>query len=158
MKKYIALFLALVLVFSLAACGKKSPYFEVEIGDAIKIGEFDWRVLDIQDGKALVISDQVLMNKPYNATRGDLTWETCEIRQYLNGDFYDVTFTEEEKEWVIETTVKNENPTPDFKTDSGNDTVDRLFLLSVQEAEQYFADNAARKAANLATGKGTSDW
>ena len=64
------------------------------------------------------------------------------MRQYLNGSFYDKNFTAEEKEWILETTVKNENPTTDFKTDSGNDTVDRLFLLSVQEAEQYFADTA----------------
>ena len=40
-------------------------------------------------------------------------------------------------------TLKNEDNSS-FRTDGGNQTVDRVFLLSVAEAKKYFASAAAR--------------
>ena len=33
-----------------------------------------------------------------------------------------------------------------YGTKGGNDTTDRIFLLSIEETEQYFADDEARKS------------
>ena len=93
---------------------------------------------------ALVISKYGLDVKPYNEAEANVTWETCTLRTWLNGEFCNSAFSSEEKERIRQVTVKN----PDnaiYGTDCGNDTTDRIFLLSIEEVEQYFADDESRK-------------
>jgi hypothetical protein len=117
---------------------------KAQIGDIIQLGGHDWRVLDVQDGKALVISEGILFDRPYNSIEKDITWEECDLRQFLNGTYYDRTFSDEEKEKILETTVINDdNPTG---TPGGNDTTDKLFLLSIDEANNYFFGDDERIA------------
>ena len=59
-----------------------------EIGSIIEFADIDWRVLDIQGNKALLISEKVLETRRYNDEYKDITWEKCTLRGYLNGDFY----------------------------------------------------------------------
>lgn len=121
---------------------------EVEIGDTITYGSYpqgadgtvgpiEWRVLDVQDGMALLISEMGLDAKPYNEMRGDVSWETCTLRAWLNNDFMNTAFTEEEQEQIANATVINDC-NPNFGTDGGNDTVDKIFLLSLEEVQVYF--------------------
>jgi len=160
MKKTLALLTALALAFALAACGSKeepSPYAGAEMGDTLQLGGIDWYVIRVEDGRALLLSVDILEKKPYHHERADLTWEISDMRAYLNGEFFDATFSDEEKAWIAETELKNETP-ENFETDCGNDTLDKVFLLNMWEVENYFTDNAARKAIDPETGDSVSWW
>ena len=97
-----------------------------------------WQVLDVQDNRMLIVSRFILDFRPYHSAGGPVTWETSEIRQFLNSDFLG-RFSPEEQALIAMTTVVNNN-NPEFGTPGGNDTQDRIFLLSVEEVLRYFYD------------------
>lgn len=103
----------------------------------------EWQVLDVKDGKALVISKYGLDAKPYNGRDEKTTWEQCSLRKWLNGVFLDTAFTDEAQERIIESDVSADK-NPKYSTDPGNDTKDKVFLLSIDETNKYFASDDAR--------------
>lgn len=108
--------------------------------------DIEWLILDIQDGKALVISKYALDCKPYNTEFADVTWETCTLRQWLNDDFINAAFSADEKAMIPTVTVSaDENP--GYTTNPGDDTQDKIFLLSINEAEEYFDSSDARECS-----------
>jgi hypothetical protein len=109
----------------------------------IKFGAYDWRVLDVQSGRALIISKEILEEKPYNEKFEDTTREQCTLRKYLNNEFYN-KFNSSEKAKIAETTLPN-NDNPWFGTKGGNNTKDRIFLLSLEEVVKYFGDSGQLK-------------
>lgn len=134
----------------------------ISIGDHILFGNYpqtstpgtdtfdpepiEWRVLDVQDGNALIISEYLLDTTVYYFDIADTTWETSSLRSWLNEKFYDAAFSNNEKECIQ--TVKNTNPdNPLYGTPGGNDTEDKVFCLSLEEAQLYFKDADDRMAA-----------
>lgn len=91
----------------------------------------------------LVISRYGLDCQPYNTEDEEVTWETCSLRRWLNGEFYETAFIPEEKN-VILTSLVTADANPEYDTPSGNDTTDHVFLLSIDEVNRYFADDKAR--------------
>ena len=72
----------------------------------------------------------------------DVTWEECTLRKWLNKDFYQVAFTNQEQGRIRE--VANKNPeNPDFPTGGEKDTLDRIFLLSIDEVYRYLSGSEA---------------
>jgi len=65
-----------------------STKLPVAVGDIIPFGQWDWRVLAVENGKALLITQDVIELRSYHNEKVDVTWETCELRAYLNGAFY----------------------------------------------------------------------
>lgn len=59
--------------------------------------KIEWLVLEVKDGKALVISKYALDCKPYNTSSTNVTWETCSLRNWLNNDFINSAFSATEK-------------------------------------------------------------
>lgn len=107
--------------------------------------DFEWIIIAEDDEGYLLISKYILDPMPYNNKTEKVNWETCFLRKWLNGEFYEETFNDSEKALIL--TTLNSNPgNPDYKVDGGNDTQDNVFLLSVDEAEQYFSSDDARKA------------
>lgn len=103
----------------------------------VKFGNYTWRVLDIQSNSVMLITDEEIAKKAYNNTLDeDITWEKSTIRQYLNNEFYN-TFSEKEKAMIKETNVVNSN-NPKYGTSGGNNTKDKVFLLSIGEVNKYF--------------------
>ncbi len=101
----------------------------------------EWQVLKVENGKVLVISKYALDCKPYH-TEGS-TWENCSLRSWLNESFLNEAFTTGEQERILSATLPNpENP--DYGTEGGNDTTDKIFLLSIDEANSYFASDSVR--------------
>ena len=82
-------------------------------------------MLDIEDGKALIISEYILEERSHHTNSTAITWETSFIRQYLNGEFYDNTFSATEKARIVEAMVIN-NDNPGYGTAGGNDTTDKI--------------------------------
>ena len=135
------------------AAKKKIPVFSsVAVGDVITFGHYeqdnnlyngpeaiDWLVLDVQEGKALLMSKYGLDVKPYNTEKVDITWEECSLRSWLNNDFMNTAFSLEEQSVILTTELDN-TATPGYDertTFGGNNTKDKLFLLSFVEANKY---------------------
>ena len=111
--------------------------YEYEI---IKLGGHDWRIVGVSDNMILIVSDLVLEIRAYDGTAEIAAWENSRIRSYLNGEFIENTFSEEEKARIIETTVINDR-NQWFSTSGGKNTTDRVFLLSLAEVMKYFGDS-----------------
>jgi tetratricopeptide (TPR) repeat protein len=104
----------------------------------VDIAGITWRVLDAQGGKVLLISDKVIENRAYNTETTAVTWETCTLRKYLNGGFYNKLGNM--KTFVAETRNNNQN-NHWYNTSGGNATTDKVFLLSLDEVCRYFGDS-----------------
>jgi hypothetical protein len=123
--------------------------FDAKAGDIILLGTYPqledgtelpikWRVLKNSGGEMFILSEDILDCKRYHGNREDIkwrdcvdiTWHDCDLRKWLNEEFYHTAFHSEEKE-LIKTTLC---------TDNGNDspdTEDKVFLLSVNEIKNY---------------------
>ncbi len=88
--------------------------------------DIEWLVLEVKDGKALVISKYALDRKPYNASYTDVTWETCTLRKWLNKEFINAAFSADEKAMIPTVTVPADK-NPDYSTNPGNATQDQVF-------------------------------
>jgi len=107
-------------------------------------GEIEWLVLEVKDGKALVISKYALDCKQYNTSCTDVTWETCTLRKWLNNDFINTAFSDVEKDLIPLVTVSADK-NPECSTTPGNATQDQIFLLSITEVNKYFNSDSARQ-------------
>jgi len=78
----------------------------------------DWRVLDVKDNKALIITVDIIERRRFDKTGND--WENSELRRYLNNEFitgFDKELTDGE-----------------------------IFILNVDEVKEYFTDDINRIA------------
>ena len=128
-----------------------------EVGDIVFFGAYEqdnntsngkedieWLVLEVKDGKALVISKYALDAKQYNTSFTDVTWEACTLRKWLNNDFINKAFSADEKAMIPTVTVSADK-NPVYGIYPGNATQDQVFLLSSTEANQYFSSDSARE-------------
>ena len=146
----------------------------VVIGDIITFGKYrqtdqnvskddiKWRVLDIDrtHNRMLVISEYVLEGRAYHPVHEDITWKVSAMRSWLNGygasensqgidntdsNFIKTAFSEDEIKHIV--TIEIDNPdNPEYETPGGDKTKDKIFLLSIDEATQYFSSNEDRVA------------
>lgn len=128
----------LEIIVSLSQCRK---------GDIVTLGEYEqdnnssngsepirWCVLKATNDSTMLISQQALDMRPFNYSRKAVTWETSSLRAWLNDNFYNAAFNETEKMFIKETTLEN--------------TEDKVFLLSRNEAMSLFGKDANRKTSN----------
>lgn len=128
-----------------------------EVGDIVYFGNYEqdndtsngaekieWQVLAKENNKVLVISKYALDSQHYNTADKDVTWETCTLRTWLNGTFLNSAFSTNEQAAIAQTTVTADG-NPEYDTDSGNATTDKVFLLSIDEANKYFSSDSARQ-------------
>ena len=114
-----------------------------------------WRVLNRNGNDALLLADIALDDQEYNINYEDVTWETSSMRSWLNGygasmnkskidyskkNFINSAFTSMQRN-AIEITSAVNNDNIDYGTAGGNNTSDKVFLLS--ESEVYHTDTAA---------------
>ena len=135
---------------------KKVVSFEdIKVGDIIKFGNYlqnandkkepiEWRVLAVEKRKALLISQYALDCYEYNDKSEDISWEQCIIRQWLNNEFINSAFTKDEQEMIQLSNVRPDVNTR-YRTNQGKSTKDKIFLISVKEAEKYFKSNEERQ-------------
>ncbi len=113
------------------------------VGKIVRFADEDWRVIDRSGNRLLLISEKNIADKEYNKSNDNVTWETCTLRKWLNNDWLSSAFSDGERAMIEETTVKNPD-NPEYGTKGGNDTVDKVFLLSIDEANKYFLSDADR--------------
>lgn len=105
----------------------KKSYFKYE--------PIKWRVIKCENGEALLLSDIVLDKQKYNKRLKKVTWEKSTLRKWLNKKFMNRAFSSSEQEAIHTTKVINEDNYY-YKTDGGNDTLDKIYLLSLSEIDE----------------------
>lgn len=151
MKKLLVMLTACVLALSCVSAGWAEEA-AVSAGDRMTFGQYEqdndpsngpepieWTVLDVTDGKALLLSRFGLDAKPYHTENTEITWEGCSLRSWLNGEFLQTAFSAEEQARLV--TVDTDNSESQrygpWELDGGNNTRDRVVLLSYAEANHY---------------------
>ena len=109
------------------------------IGDLAYFGGYEWRVLDVKDAKVLIITENVVEQREYHHTLGDITWADSSIREYLNNEFYEL-FDESDRARISDTVLLNDD-NPWYGTNGGGNTTDKVFLMSLEEVAKYFGDS-----------------
>ena len=173
-KKFTSILLILALLCTLlAGCGSKNTTkssLGYAVGDTVIFGSYEqdnsafdgkedieWIVINVEkDGALTLMSKYALDYYPLNTEVTHFTWETCTLRKWLNEDFYNEAFSATEKAKIKTVRLTNESYTQlDIK--GGNDTQDKVWLLSVNEVTNeyssnkvysYFKDNASRMCAS----------
>lgn len=137
------------------------------VGNYVTFGEYpqttagedmtpiEWLVLARDGNKALLISRYGLDAQPYNTDHTSVTWETCTLRTWLNGTFYNKAFSSAEQSAILTTNVNNSKYQcySGWSTNGGNNTQDKVFLLSYAEANKYFGvtyDNSSNTKSRVA--------
>ena len=171
-----AILALLVVVAALAVAAfshANSPAGRLEaaaVGDTVTLGSYEqdgdvsdgaeaieWVVLAKEDGRALLLSKYALDCRPYNDDYDDVTWATCDLRSWLNGEFYEAAFSAGEQALVAESDLTN----PDnegYGTSGGADTQDRVFLLSIDEVGQYLPTDEERVCLPTAQAVANGVW
>lgn len=129
----------------------------VNVGDTYKFGRYEqdnnesngqetieWLVLSKKGTKILVISKYALDCWQYNGSYKGVTWETSYLRKWLNYDFINAAFSAGERAKISTALVSADN-NPKYSICSGNDTLDQVFLLSINEVIKYFSSDSLRQ-------------
>ncbi len=115
---------------------------DIKIDSLLSLGGYNWRVLDIQKDTALIITEEIIEQRPYHDVYKDITWADCALRKYLSGEFYD-KFNSVDKSRIIPVINKNlDNQW--YGSKGGADTKDYIFLLSLEEVCKYFGDSSLK--------------
>ena len=109
-----------------------------------------WRVLAVEYAKekpmrALLITEKLIDCRRYHNEWKGITWAECDLKKWLNEVFFFEAFSAKERGKIDLT--RNENPpNMEYNTDGGKPTKDKVFLLSLGEAEKYFHSDRDRVA------------
>ena len=121
-----------------------------------------WQVIRREAGRTLLVSEKCLASQPFqidNRVDGKtdlytpILWENCSLRDWMNGEFFDAAFTEEEKARMLY--VSDGEP---LKEPFGDARDEKVFLLSLDEVRSYYASDKERVSAPTpyAIGQGAS--
>ena len=128
---------------------------EADVGDVIVFGSYEqdndtsdgkeaieWVVLEKSDDSLLVISRYALDGRVYDESYlGGITWDTCSLRRWLNNDFFSEAFSQSEQMRIEERMVAAAvTPGSETSYSSSRETMDRVFILSTEEAQQYLTE------------------
>jgi hypothetical protein len=121
---------------------------KVQAGDSVSLGivsftsywgvevsrDFAWRVLEVEDDRVLLITEDIIELRPYNSGNTQVAWSESAMREWLNGEFYNGLSDNIQKQIVATDTSAN------------GSFADKVFLLSVDEANVLFASDKDRLA------------
>jgi len=123
---------------------------ELTVGETFYFGNFEqdnnksngaesieWMILAKEDSRIFAISKYALDCQPYHDADEDVTWETCSLRAWLNDDFYNEAFNSVEQPMIMTSTSTADKNPVEPEPNPGNATEDKVFLLSINEAETY---------------------
>ncbi len=145
-------------------CAHPAPK-PVKAGDIVSFGRYEqdnhskngreaieWIVLEVdkKNNKALLLSRYGLRGKPYNTKKTNITWEKSALRDWLNDKFLKSVFSKKERAAILTTNVDNGSSQrySGWKTKGGNNTKDKVFLLSYSEANRYLGVSNVRRKNN----------
>ena len=104
----------------------------------------EWMVLETKDNQAFLLSKYCLDTRQFYPRHVAMYWGKSTLRQWMNNDFLNAAFTPEEQERIVTAAVSNHNP--HGMNGGGDDTMDKIYLLSRVEARTYFPEQKSRCA------------
>ena len=132
------------------------------IGDTVVFGKYEqnaympdgkedieWIILDVDGSRKLLISKYGLDCVMYNDEWVEVTWATSSIRNWLNTTFLNTAFSADEQKYIVKTHLHT-NDNISAHTKGGADTEDKVFFLSVEEANTYFSSDYERQLMGTA--------
>ena len=140
-----------------------SKYHKTE-NNYFKYEPIKWRVLHYENSEAFLLADAILDSQPYHSENEEIDWEKSSIRAWLNNEFINKAFSDEEIKAINTVELINKD---NFKygTSGGKNTSDKLFLLSLsevdetEESKEYgFWDKKTRKCKNDNFSEETYFW
>lgn len=139
---------------------------DISVGDIIRFGNYfktidsekepiEWLVLEVSSGKALLITKDAIDHKPCHTTYAKILWQDWTLRRWLNNEFLSTAFTSVEQSQIVLTEISNPANSK-YGTNGCDNTQDKIFLLSIEEADKYFKsdDDRACKPTSYAKQKG----
>lgn len=126
-----------------------TPSKMYQIGDMVLLGSteqdgensakelIEWQIISASDDAYLLISKYGLVYKPFQEDNSGSTWEKSSLRSWLNNEFVNDCFSQEEQQYIYVSQIRNDN-NPSYYTDGGSVTQDRVFCISVDESIKYF--------------------
>ena len=153
MKKSIAVILCLLFCLSCMACSSEKTGIPAATsgpmpGDIVTMGVWNgeairWQIMEAkEDGTFVLMSVDGLDTVMFNENMlENVTWKTCSLRVWLNGNFYEKAFNEEEKGRIVTVRLSNPGNTAGGIKGCG-DTEDRVYILSLEEVAQYYQVDA----------------
>ena len=102
----------------------------------------EWIPVDKIDGKYLLVAKDSLDYRRFDSETRSVSWADCDLREWLNGEFYNTVFTDEERAVIC-----------DF-TDPVLGTTDKVFLLSLEESKLIFGLERYVEGTDYARSKG----
>lgn len=155
MKRLLCVSILLLLCFSSQAFAAVLPI--PAVGDCITLGSYEqdnriengkepleWIVLDVRDNQAMLLSKYCIDTVIFYPKRVPMYWGKSDLRAWMNGAFLQEAFTPEQQACILTTTVKNSNP--HGMKGAGDDTLDKIYLLSKSEVLHFFPELADRVA------------
>ena len=144
-------------------CVTLGKYWQEDTNGDGKVDQTDekqpikWRVLAVDGDELLLLADKNLDNQKYNSKSTSIAWNDCTLRKWLNDTFLEDAFSSVEQQEIHEVTIINKD-NPQYKTKGGEDTTDKIFLLSIEEAskQEYGFDIGFDKSRNTRSSESTN--
>lgn len=116
----------------------------------------EWLLIDENGTQTLLISKYILDYKPFNESTiaHPTDWENSTIRHWLNQDFFNTAFSQEEQAAITLSTVQDYDP----QRTPGKQTQDHIFLLNYDEAWRYFPSDEERKTTSTEYAESQTDY
>ncbi|MGM9857831.1 MAG: DUF6273 domain-containing protein [Bacilli bacterium] len=126
-----------------------------------KVEPIKWKIISIDDGKYTLLSDVALdvqmfySCKENHIINGEIyyanNYEYSDIREWLNGYFYNYAFTSAQKDLISLTEVNNSASgfsSLSSATYASNNTLDKVYLLSENEYSSLSKDTSNKLASD----------
>ena len=153
-------------------------YKKVKHQGYFKVEPIKWRVLSVDGEDALLMADSSLDVRCFNETywvdknknekvEEDeiVTWKDSSLRSWLNDEFYQKAFSDEEKKSVLESTNTNEGTDSKeetynnrFSFPDGGTTQDKVFIPSRTEMKNADYGMPDNKIGNINRGSNCTDY
>jgi len=116
----------------------------------------EWKILSTDNNQTMLISRYVLDAQPYDESGTHGVWSECSLRKWLNSNFMDNAFTQNEQAHILEHLNQNPGTTDYFKQESysgspaGEDTTDKIFLLALRDEDaRLFSGSTGWASPNI---------
>lgn len=156
MKKLLAVCLTALVCWVCAGYAE-----ETRVGDTVMFGQYEqdgnldngsepiaWQVLDVQGGKALLMSRYALDCLPFHDEKTDAAWNQSALNAWLQADFH-AAFTDAEWAAIAPVTLADTaaDGNPEWQNTDAEPAETHVFLLSYAQVMQYLPEQEQRKVS-----------
>lgn len=121
---------------------------DLKLGDTVFFGGYfqngteekealPWTILEVKEDSLVMITRDCIDARqfhPFDAP--DCSWQTSELRTFLNFEFLDTAFSEKEKKHILPVIAPEQDKA--YVVSQEDNRSDKVFLLSLREFSQYF--------------------